>query len=207
MRKNPTFSVGMSRHFNDRRRTKMKTYLLTALAVCGLATSSMLALTAGAERGGVHVRAPFVAVDINIGADGKATDDTPGRMSELLGMTVKNTKGQQLGTVEDIVIGTTSGQIRYAALSFGGFLGIGDQLVAVPWESLRFQHDVQRDEKYFLLDADRKALGDFPRIESNKWPDHLALGKTAESGASSGAVPELKPDKPVEKAKPEPEVR
>jgi len=185
----------------------MRTYLLTALAACGLATSSLLVLAADAERGGIRVRAPFVAVDINIGDKGRAADDTPGRMSDLLGMAVKDTKGQQLGTVEDVVVGTKSGQIRYAALSFGGFLGIGDQLVAVPWESLRFQHEEQGDENYFLLDADRKALGAFPRIESGKWPDHLVLEKKAESEASSRVAPELKQDEPAEKAKSDPDVR
>ena len=185
----------------------MRTYLLTALAACGLATSSLLVLAADAERGGIRVRAPFVAVDINIGDKGRAADDTPGRMSDLLGMAVKDTKGQQLGTVEDVVVGTKSGQIRYAALSFGGFLGIGDQLVAVPWESLRFQHEEQGDENYFLLDADRKALGDFPRIESDKWPDHLVLEKKAESEASSRVAPELKQDEPAEKASSVPDVR
>jgi sporulation protein YlmC with PRC-barrel domain len=183
----------------------MKT--LTTLAVCGLATGSLLVLAADAEKSGIRVRAPFVAVDINIGDKGQAADDTPGRMSDLLGVAVKDTKGQQLGTVKDVVLGTTSGQIRYVALSFGGFLGIGDQLVAVPWESLRFQHDDQGDESYFLLDADKKALGDFPRIESDKWPDHLALEEKAESEASSRVAPELKQDEPAEKAASDPKVR
>lgn len=185
----------------------MKTYLLTALAVCSLATSSLLVLAADAEKGGIRVRAPFVAVDINVGGKGWAADDTPGRMSDLLGVAVKDAKGQPLGTVKDVVVGTTSGQIRYAALSFGGFLGIGDQLVAVPWESLRFQHDEQGDEKYFLLDADRKTLDGFPRIEPDKWPDHLALEKDEESEASLQVAPELRQDEPTEKAESDPEVR
>ena len=184
----------------------MRIYLLTALLVCSLATCSLLVLAADAERGGIRVRAPFVAVDINLGDTGRTADDTPGRMSDLLGMAVKNLKGQQLGTVKDVVVGTTSGQIRYAALSFGGFLGIGDQLVAVPWESLRYHHDESGGPSHFLLDADRKALGDFPSIEPDKWPDQLVLEK-AESEASSRAAPELQPDEPAEKAKSDPEVR
>lgn len=186
---------------------EVRPVLVTTLAACGLATSSLLVLAADAEESGIRVRAPFVAVDINIGDKGRAADDTPGRMSDLLGVAVKDPKGQQLGTVKDVVVGTTSGQIRYVALSFGGFLGIGDQLVAVPWESLRFQHDEQGDEKCFLLDADKKALGDFPRIESDKWPEHLALEEKAESEASSRVAPEWQQDEPAEKAKSDAEVR
>lgn len=160
-----------------------------------------------AEKSGIRVRAPFVAVDINIGDDESAADDTPGRMSDVLGMAVKDTKGQQLGTVEDVVVGVKSGQIRYAALAFGGFLGIGDQLVAVPWESLKFQHNEQGDETYFLLDVDEKALGDFPRIESDKWPDHLTWEEKPDSESSPQLAPESKQDEPAEKAKSDPKVR
>lgn len=179
----------------------MKTYLLTALAACSLAASSLLVLAADEDKRDIRVRAPFVAVDISIGDQTRAADDTPGRMTDLLGMAIKDTKGERLGTLADAVIGTKSGRIRYAAISLGGFLGIGDRLVAVPWESLTFQHDQQGDEMYFLLDVDRKTLDGLPRIETDKWPEHLALEKDVQSGPSSRLVPELKQDEPAENAK------
>jgi hypothetical protein len=48
------------------------------------------------------------------------------RASELIGMTVYNTADEELGQIEDLVMDVDGGRVRYAALSFGGFLGIGD---------------------------------------------------------------------------------
>src|SRR5690606_34425545 len=59
------------------------------------------------------------------------------RASEIQGMDVRNPAKEELGSVEDLVINVPQGRIEYAALSFGGFAGIGDKLFAVPWDAMQ----------------------------------------------------------------------
>src|SRR3569623_2906303 len=54
----------------------------------------------------------------------------------LQGDKVVNPKGENLGKIEDIMIDVASGRVAYAVLSFGGILGIGDKLFAIPWHAL-----------------------------------------------------------------------
>ena len=54
------------------------------------------------------------------------------------GATVYNTAGEKLGSIDDLMIDKTSGQIRYAVLEFGGFLGIGTDRYPMPWNVLRY---------------------------------------------------------------------
>ncbi len=69
---------------------------------------------------------------------GKLDDKTRGaniRTSQVIGMTVRNMDGKDIGTVNDIVLNAATGRVRYAAVSYGGFLGMGDKLFAVPWQA------------------------------------------------------------------------
>ncbi|HTD18458.1 MAG TPA: PRC-barrel domain-containing protein, partial [Ktedonobacteraceae bacterium] len=53
--------------------------------------------------------------------------------STFIGADVENPQGQNLGDIKDMVIDRASGRIAYAVVSFGGFLGMGEKLFAVPW--------------------------------------------------------------------------
>ena len=65
------------------------------------------------------------------------------------------------------MIDLPSGRVAYAVLSFGGFLGMGDKLFAVPWNALR----VDEDEKCFILDMDKRTLEAAPGFDKDDWPD------------------------------------
>lgn len=91
------------------------------------------------------------------------------RLDTITGMEVKNTQGEDLGQIEDLVMELNSGDIRYAALSFGGFAGLGDKLFAVPWNKLTFKFG--EDESYFILDIPEEKLKRAPGFDQNKWPD------------------------------------
>jgi sporulation protein YlmC with PRC-barrel domain len=91
------------------------------------------------------------------------------RADKLNGMKVKNPEGEDLGTIEDLVIDMQSHQVRYAALSHGGFLGIGDKLFAVPIEALRLKH--AGDDSHFVLDVDKETLKNAPGFAKDAWPD------------------------------------
>jgi sporulation protein YlmC with PRC-barrel domain len=87
--------------------------------------------------------------------------------STLTGDRVRNSNGEDLGSIEEIMIDLSSGRVAYAVLSFGGFLGIGDKLFAIPWNALR----VDQGEHEFILDVDRKTLESAPGFDKDNWPD------------------------------------
>ena len=91
--------------------------------------------------------------------------------SDLLGSNVKNPQGEGLGDIKDLVINPESGEIEYAVLSFGGFLGMGDKLFALPWGVLQPVHDKSGDQKYLLLSVDKERLKNSPGFPKDNWPD------------------------------------
>jgi hypothetical protein len=86
----------------------------------------------------------------------------------VIGDKVVNTEGEQLGTIRDLVIDLDDAQIAYAVLSFGGFLGLGDKLFAIPLEALTFG----AEEHTAVLDVDREVLRNAPGFDKDNWPDN-----------------------------------
>lgn len=58
--------------------------------------------------------------------------------SYILGKQVLNSENDRLGKIEDIVLDKKSGQVLYVVLSFDTFMGLGDQLYALPWSAIDF---------------------------------------------------------------------
>jgi sporulation protein YlmC with PRC-barrel domain len=87
--------------------------------------------------------------------------------STLSGDKVRNLEGEDLGKIEDFMLDIDSGRIAYAVLSFGGALGVGNKLFAVPAEALQ----IDKKEHCFVLDADKDALKDAPGFDRDDWPD------------------------------------
>src|ERR1700674_3593003 len=81
--------------------------------------------------------------------------------STLAGDQVQNSAGENLGKVDEIMIDIPSGRVAYAVLSFGGFLGMGNKLFALPWSALK----LDEDEKCFVLDIDKKKLEHAPGFD------------------------------------------
>ena len=54
------------------------------------------------------------------------------------GTTVYDAKGEKMGSIARVMIDKRSGQVAYAVLSFGGFLGIGSDYYPIPWASLSY---------------------------------------------------------------------
>lgn len=75
--------------------------------------------------------------------------------------------GEDLGEIEDLMIDLDHNRIAYAVLSFGGFLGLGDKLFAVPMESLA----LDAPNHQFILDASRETLENAPGFDKDDWPD------------------------------------
>jgi sporulation protein YlmC with PRC-barrel domain len=87
--------------------------------------------------------------------------------STVSGDKVRNAAGEDLGKIEDIMIDLQQGRVAYAVLSFGGFLGMGSKLFAVPWSALT----VDEDRKEIILNVDKQTLENAPGFDKDNWPD------------------------------------
>ena len=85
----------------------------------------------------------------------------------LTGDKVVNHQKEDLGKIEHLMIDLANGRIAYAVLSFGGFLGMGDKLFAIPWSALT----VDTVEKQFILNVDKEVLKRAPGFDKDHWPD------------------------------------
>jgi sporulation protein YlmC with PRC-barrel domain len=89
------------------------------------------------------------------------------RSSKVIGMDVRNAAKESLGDIQDVVLEQPTGTVAYGVLSFGGFLGMGDKLFAVPWAALK----VTEDRKAFTLDVPKDRLQKAPGFAKSEWPD------------------------------------
>jgi sporulation protein YlmC with PRC-barrel domain len=87
--------------------------------------------------------------------------------STLTGDNVVNAAGEDLGKIQDIMLDTPTGRVAYAVLSFGGFLGMGDKLFAIPWDQL----SLDEENKRFVLNVNRAKLENAPGFDKDNWPD------------------------------------
>jgi sporulation protein YlmC with PRC-barrel domain len=88
------------------------------------------------------------------------------RGTQLMGVSVYTSDGDHVGAIADIV-GDIKGQIIYVILSHGGFLGIGDKLIPLPWELLI----PGKRSKSLEIQLSKKDLERAPNFDSNFWPD------------------------------------
>jgi sporulation protein YlmC with PRC-barrel domain len=85
----------------------------------------------------------------------------------LIGDSVVNGNDQDLGDIKEIMLDMHSGQVAYAVLSFGGFLGLGEKLFAVPWQALH----LDTINKRFVLNIEKDRLKTAPGFNPDAWPD------------------------------------
>jgi sporulation protein YlmC with PRC-barrel domain len=104
------------------------------------------------------------------------------RVSKYTDFDLRNTEDEDLGEVEDLVIDIHAAQVEHTVVNFGGFLGIGEKAIAVPWNNLTLvitaAATTDNDEPYFVLDVPRETLELAPAIEDidetlPRWPDTI----------------------------------
>ena len=104
----------------------------------------------------------------------------------LIGNDVYNLQDESLGDIKEIMLDMRSGQVAYAVLSLGGFLGIGEKLFAVPWSALT----LDTENKRFVLSVDKDRLEKAPGFDRNKWPNMADPSWEQGIQAYSGSKPE-----------------
>jgi sporulation protein YlmC with PRC-barrel domain len=86
--------------------------------------------------------------------------------STLIGDKVVNPQGETLGEIKELMIDPQSGHVGYAVLSFGGFLGMGNKLFAIPFRSF----ELRPDHHDFVLDVPKERLKNAPGFDKDDWP-------------------------------------
>lgn len=87
--------------------------------------------------------------------------------STLSGEEVVNREGENLGDIKDLMIDVNSGRVTYAVLEFGGFIGMGSKLFAVPLSAM----ELDTENKCFILDQSKEKLENAPGFDKDNWPD------------------------------------
>jgi sporulation protein YlmC with PRC-barrel domain len=86
--------------------------------------------------------------------------------STLIGGDVHNPQGENLGSIKELMLDVELGRVAYAVLSFGGFLGMGDKLFAIPFGALKLN-----DAKdHFTLNVPKERLKEAPGFDKDDWP-------------------------------------
>ncbi len=102
--------------------------------------------------------------------------DTSGTLiaaSKVNGTSVYNLSGEKLGSIYDVMLEKMSGKASYAIMSFGGFLGIGEQYHPLPWGQLTYDPD----QGGYVVNLDRQRLEGAPAYSAGdltRWDEQQA---------------------------------
>jgi PRC-barrel domain len=86
---------------------------------------------------------------------------------KVQGTNVYNAAGDNLGSIHDIIIDKPSGQVAYAIMSFGGFLGIGNQYHPLPWSVLKYD----TGKGGYVVNLDKRQLEGAPAYNVDEEPN------------------------------------
>jgi hypothetical protein len=86
--------------------------------------------------------------------------------NKVEGTAVYNRQGEKLGEVYNFMVGKRSGQVAYAIMSFGGFLGIGQKYHPLPWNALTYD----TSKKGYMVDANKERLMGAPSYGAGEEP-------------------------------------
>lgn len=87
--------------------------------------------------------------------------------TSIIGDKVENPEGDDLGTIDNLMVNVRTGQIEYVVLQYGTFLGLGGKLFAIPFNELR----AAPGRHVFLLNRNEEYLKDSPGFEKDHWPE------------------------------------
>src|SRR5262245_55652166 len=116
---------------------------------------------------------------------GVVPDGAVARANALIGTTVRNSAGDKIGTIDDLLMGNDS-KVNYAVLSVGGFLGIGDRLVAIPMGDLQMAAD-----HMVMPSATKESVSKMPKFDRSAvyYPGYVKDVPRATPPTSPGGSP------------------
>ena len=94
------------------------------------------------------------------------------RASDVIGHEIVNAQDENVGEISDLVLDPSSGKIRYAAVTYGGFAGLGDKMFAVPWEAFQCRPEADDPDEYVvMLDVRQESLENAQGFDQDNWPN------------------------------------
>lgn len=96
----------------------------------------------------------------------QAFSNSPVKASSIIGTNVVNPNGDNLGDIKEVVIDPRTGRVAYSVVAFGGFLGMGEKLFAIPFSSFKYNST----SKDYVLDVSKERLKDAPGFDADHWP-------------------------------------
>ena len=99
------------------------------------------------------------------------TDNTASSVisaDKVSGTTVYNTQGEKLGAIYTVMIEKVSGQVRYAILEFGGFLGMGKDQYPLPWSVLKYDTSLGG----YVVPLSKEQLEAAPHYNKDQVPEY-----------------------------------
>jgi sporulation protein YlmC with PRC-barrel domain len=102
--------------------------------------------------------------------------------TSIIGDRVENRQGEHLGRIKDIMLDVRQGSIAYVVLEYGGFMGMGEKLFAVPFAEL----DLDQTRQKFVLDVDKSQLDQAPGFDKEHWPETNSHSYGRGAGSSWG---------------------
>ncbi|ARU06050.1 photosystem reaction center subunit H [Comamonas serinivorans] len=87
---------------------------------------------------------------------------------KVQGTKVYNANGEKLGSIETVMIEKISGQVRYAVLEFGGFLGMGTEQYPLPWDVLKYDTNIGG----YVVPLTKEQLENAPHYSKNSVPEY-----------------------------------
>lgn len=87
---------------------------------------------------------------------------------KVQGTKVYNANGEKLGSIETVMIEKISGQVRYAVLEFGGFLGMGTEQYPLPWDVLKYDTNIGG----YVVPLTKEQLDNAPHYSKNSVPEY-----------------------------------
>ncbi|MFN6943813.1 MAG: PRC-barrel domain-containing protein [Cytophagaceae bacterium] len=86
--------------------------------------------------------------------------------SSIIGDRVENSKGETLGDIKDVMLDIQNGKIEYVVMEFGGFLGLGEKLFAIPFGAL----ELNPKKQAFIVDWKKETVENAPGFDKDHWP-------------------------------------
>lgn len=96
----------------------------------------------------------------------QAFANSPVKASSIIGTNVVNSKDDSLGDIKELVVDPLTGRLAYAVVSFGGFLGMGEKLFAIPFGA--FRYNVAKNA--YVIDVTKERLEAAPGFSADNWP-------------------------------------
>ncbi len=94
------------------------------------------------------------------------------RVSKLMGMKIQNSSKENVGQIKDIVIDPASTRVQYVAVTYGGFLGLGDKMFAVPMQAIQVKQDPDhKDRVVLVLDVTKEQMNGAQGFDEANWPN------------------------------------